>query len=178
MTCRSGGTRAATASGSPSVRSKSVASPLDPAEPLDLLDVALVSAIDFDLRDGHRALVYVRSGGVQVRAGGSEQSVPAGHAVVLHGGGGAVTFGTSDHAHFLVLSGAEIREPVVVDGPFIMNDRSQIEAAAARYRAGEMGRLGPLVDDWASLGTERRRSRTPRSVSRPERIDPNIASPW
>ena len=62
-----------------------VASPLDPAEALDLLDAALVSAIDFDLRDGHRALVYVRSGGVQVRAGGSEQSVPAGHAVVLHG---------------------------------------------------------------------------------------------
>jgi hypothetical protein len=34
-----------------------------------------------------------------------------------------------------------------VDGPFIMNDRSQIEAAAARYRAGEMGALGPLLDD-------------------------------
>ena len=50
-------------------------------------------------------------------------------------------------AHFLVLSGAEIREPVVVDGPFIMNDRSQIDAAAARYRAGEMGALGPLLDD-------------------------------
>jgi hypothetical protein len=37
-------------------------------------------------------------------------------------------------------------EPVVMDGPFIMNDRSEIEAAAARYRAGEMGYLAPLLD--------------------------------
>jgi hypothetical protein len=52
---------------------------------------ALASAIDFDLRDGHRALVYVRSGGIRVCAGGNEQTIPAGHAVVLHGGGGAAT---------------------------------------------------------------------------------------
>jgi redox-sensitive bicupin YhaK (pirin superfamily) len=46
----------------------------------------------------------------------------------------------------LLLSGAELHEPVVEDGPFIMNDQSQIEAAAA-YRAGEMGYLAPLSDD-------------------------------
>jgi len=46
------------------------------------------------------------------------------------------------------LSGAEIREPVVVDGPFIMNDRSQIDAVAARYRAGAMGALAALLDEW------------------------------
>jgi len=124
-----------------------VASPLVPAEPLDLLDVELHSAIDFDLRDGDRALVYVRSSSINVCAAGSEQDVPAGNAVVLHNGGGEVTFAASDHAHFLVLSGAEILEPVVVDGPFIMNDRSQIEAAAARYRAGEMGYLAPILDN-------------------------------
>ena len=33
--------------------------------------------------------------------------------------------------------GAEIREPVLAMGPFIMNKRSQIEDAVARYRAGE-----------------------------------------
>jgi redox-sensitive bicupin YhaK (pirin superfamily) len=52
----------------------------------------------------------------------------------------------SDHARFLLPSGAEINEPVVVDGPFIMNDRLQIEAASARYRTGEMGYLAPLLD--------------------------------
>jgi hypothetical protein len=34
-----------------------------------------------------------------------------------------------------------------MDGPFIMNERSQIEAAAARCRNGEMGHLSPLADD-------------------------------
>jgi hypothetical protein len=40
-----------------------------------------------------------------------------------------------------MLSGAEIRGPVLADGPFIMNERSQIDAAFARYRAGERGHL-------------------------------------
>ena len=125
---------------------RGVASPLVPAEPLDVLDVDLRPAISFDLRDGHRALVYVRTGGIRVRAEGREQSVAAGHALTLRGDGGAITFEASEPARFLLLSGAEIREPVVVDGPFIMNDRAQIEAAAARYRAGEMGHLSPLPD--------------------------------
>jgi hypothetical protein len=32
---------------------------------------------------------------------------------------------------------------MLADGPYIMNELSQIEAAAARYRAGEMGHLAP-----------------------------------
>ncbi|MGZ5978906.1 MAG: pirin-like C-terminal cupin domain-containing protein, partial [Isosphaeraceae bacterium] len=31
--------------------------------------------------------------------------------------------------------------PVVASGPFIMNDRAQIDDAIARYRAGRMGKL-------------------------------------
>ena len=57
-----------------------------------------------------------------------------------------MTFEALQPAHFVILSGAEIREPVLVDGPFIMNERSQIEAAATRYRAGEMGHLTPLSE--------------------------------
>jgi redox-sensitive bicupin YhaK (pirin superfamily) len=40
-----------------------------------------------------------------------------------------VRFEVSNGAHFLVLSGAGIGEAVPVEGSFIMNDRSQIEAA-------------------------------------------------
>lgn len=123
-----------------------VSSPLVPAEPLDLLDVELRQRISFDLPNGHYALVYVLKGGIHVRADGREEQVRGEQAVALFGSDGRVTFEASDHAHFLILSGAEICEPVVVDGPFIMNDRSQIEAAAARYRAGEMGNLAPLSE--------------------------------
>ena len=46
-----------------------------------------------------------------------------------------------EDAHLLVLTGAEIREPVVGSGPFIMNDQAQIDDAITRYRAGRMGQL-------------------------------------
>ena len=122
-----------------------VLSPLVPAEPFNLLDVTLRREISFGLRNAHYGLVYVLQGGVLVRADGREQRVPGKHALALRGGGGRVTVEAVEPAHLLILSGAEIREPVLVDGPFIMNERSQIETAIARFRAGEMGDLVPLA---------------------------------
>ena len=121
-----------------------LASPLVPAEPLDLLDVTLRRAIGFTLPEDHNALVYVIKGRILLRADGRAQEVASEHAVALHGDGGRVTLAAREAAHVVILSGAEIREPIVVDGPFIMNDRSQVEGAIARYRAGSMGRLEPL----------------------------------
>jgi redox-sensitive bicupin YhaK (pirin superfamily) len=119
-------------------------SPLVPAEPFNLLDVTLRRAISFGLRNAHYGLVYVLEGGVLVRADGREQKLPGEHALALRGGG-RVTVEAVEPAHFLILSGAEVREPVLVDGPFIMNERSQIEKAIARFRASEMGSLAPLA---------------------------------
>ncbi len=39
----------------------------------------------------------------------------------------------AQQAHLLVLSGAEIREPVVMEAPLIMNEPSQVEDAITRY---------------------------------------------
>jgi redox-sensitive bicupin YhaK (pirin superfamily) len=127
-----------------------VSSPLVPSEPFTLLDVELRREVSFDLQNGHNALVYVLEGGVIVRADGREQKVEGEHAMAIHssngGSDGRVTFEAVHPPHFLILSGAEIGEPVLVHGPLIMNERSQIEAAFARYRAGEMGYLAALSD--------------------------------
>ncbi len=56
-------------------------------------------------------------------------------------------FEAAHRTQFVVLLGAEIREPVVERGPFIMNKQSQIDAAVARFRAGEMGHLAPLTSN-------------------------------
>jgi hypothetical protein len=69
-----------------------LASPLVPAEPFNLLDVALRHEISFNVQTGHYALVYVREGRVVVRAEGREQRVPSEHALALHGDGGRVAF--------------------------------------------------------------------------------------
>jgi redox-sensitive bicupin YhaK (pirin superfamily) len=121
-----------------------VSSPLVPVEPFNLLDVTLQREISFGVQNGHYGLVYVLEGSVLVRADGCEQRLPGAHGLALRGGEGRATIEAVEPAHFLILSGAEIREPVLVDGPFIMNERSQIETAIARFRAGEMGNLAPL----------------------------------
>jgi len=116
-------------------------SPLAPAQPFGFLDVRLRSAIPLDLEKGHNALVYVLSGTVAVSAEGDERWLGAGHAVGMRGDGASVLIKAAEAAHLLVLSGVEIREPVVSWGPFIMNDETQIDEAFARYRAGRMGQL-------------------------------------
>jgi len=123
-----------------------VSSPLVPTERFDLLDVQLRGAIPSSIQVGYNAVLYVLTGGVLVRADGREREVAGGHALALQGGSGRVTFESTEPAHFLILSGAEIREPVFVEGSFIMNERSQIDAALARYRAGAMGHLAPLSE--------------------------------
>ena len=120
-------------------------SPLVPVEPFDLLDVQLRREISFDLQDGHNAIVYVLEGRITVEADGRTQDLTRDHAMTLHGAG-PLKFQASEPSHFLVLSGAEIREPVLAQGPFIMNEPSQVEAALARYHAGKMGQLSPLAD--------------------------------
>jgi redox-sensitive bicupin YhaK (pirin superfamily) len=122
-----------------------VLSPLVPADPFNLIDVTLRRAISFGLRNGHYALVYVLEGGILLRTGEREERVLGDQALGLRGGG-RVTIETIEPAHFLFLSSAEMREPILAEGPFIMSDRSQIEAAAARFRAGQMGHLDPLAD--------------------------------
>ena len=121
-------------------------SPLEPAEPFTLLDVELRREISFKLPSDHNAIVYVLAGDAMVRAEARRQALSGEQALVVYGGSGRVTVETAHPAHLLILSGVEIREPVFVEGSFIMNNRSQIEAAVARYRAGGMGRLKPLSE--------------------------------
>ena len=116
-------------------------SPLVPAEPFTLLDVELRREISFNLPSDHNAIVYAPTGDVMLRAQARKQTLSAEQALAVYGGGGCVTFEAAHPAHLIILSGLEIREPVLVEGSFIMNNRSQIDAAVARYRAGEMGSL-------------------------------------
>jgi len=123
-----------------------VSSPLAPAEPFNLFDVHLQRSISLPVADGDNAVVYVLTGGVVVRADGWKQRVASEHAMVIHGSDGRVTLESSGSAHLLILSGAQIREPIFTHGPFIMNEPSQVEAAIARYRNGDMGRLEPFQE--------------------------------
>ena len=121
-----------------------LSSPLAPAEPFTFLDVGLRHGIAFELPAGHNALVYLVSGAIVLHADDRERKLAGGHAIAMHGSEGLVTVEALSPSHLIILSGAAIREPMVVDGPFIMNEPAQIQAAFARYQAGKMGRLAAL----------------------------------
>ena len=135
-----GGDRVRVAAGS----FEGVSSPLVPTEPFTLLDLELHREMRFALEDAHNAIVYARNGDLVVRSSEREQRLSAGQGLAAFGGPGIITLHATSRADVMLLSGAEIREPVVVHGPFIMNDRAQIDAAMERYRSGRMGSLAPF----------------------------------
>jgi len=119
-------------------------SPLVPPEPFTFLDSQLRRAIHFDLPVGHNALFYLVSGAIAIRSGNSALKMAGGHAVAAHGSGGHIDIEALAVSHVIILSAPDLNEPMVVEGPFIMNEQAQINAAVARYQSGAMGRLAPL----------------------------------
>jgi len=124
---------------------RDLASPLVPAEPFDWLDVGLKREISFEMRPGRHGLVYVLSGNVSVQHHESSRRVAAEEALALDDAG-TITFRASQPAHLLILSGISIQEPALSQGSgFIMSSQAELDAAAARFRAGQMGHLAPLA---------------------------------
>ena len=100
--------------------------------------------IDYELEPAHNAIIYALAGSVLVRAGGDGLKLPSGHALALHhSDGGQVRIEALNPGQILILAGPENNEPVISEGPFIMNNPQQIADAATRYRSGLMGTLTP-----------------------------------
>ncbi|MGY3452975.1 redox-sensitive bicupin YhaK (pirin superfamily) [Bradyrhizobium sp. USDA 4353] len=120
-----------------------VASPLVPAERFTLLDVTLRRGLDYALTPGEVAIIYATQGGLAITTDDGRRDLAEGEAIAVQGEGHAKL--TADGAtQLVIMSGPELREPIVVDGPFIMSSEAEIAAASTRYRAGLMGRLAPL----------------------------------
>lgn len=126
-------------------RLSGASSPLNPAEPFDLFDVQLMGTWAYPVPATRHVLVYVLSGEVDVRVGDEVRRASAFQATAARfTKPGQLQIVGSDAAHVLVLAGTDPGEPVVMHGPFIMNDSKQLAAAFDRYTRGEMGRLMPL----------------------------------
>lgn len=86
------------------------------------------------------AFIYVITGTVAVGRGEEAREGGPHHTLVL-GRGEAVTVCTvgPQKAHFVLVAGQPIGEPVVQSGPFVMNTQEEIDQA---YQDFEMGRNG------------------------------------
>ncbi len=108
--------------------------------PINVWDVRLVRAksVTLDVPEGHTLSVVVLSGSVEVN--GKEMAREA-HMVLLDRGGGSITLEANAEAKLLILSGAPIDEPVVAQGPFVMNTAGEIKQAMLDFQSGKFGAM-------------------------------------
>jgi redox-sensitive bicupin YhaK (pirin superfamily) len=115
------------------------AGPAKTFSPINVWDVSLEAqgTADMTIPSGHTALMVVQKGEIVV----NESSAKAVELVAFDEKGDRVRISASAPARVLILTGEPLREPVVGQGPFVMNTRQQIQEAINEYQSGRMGRL-------------------------------------
>jgi redox-sensitive bicupin YhaK (pirin superfamily) len=114
--------------------------PARTATPIELWDMRLDAGatIELPVADGDTAMLLVRNGTIRVN---DDQEVPGISLIVFDRSDEGFTLSTGGPAAALLLAGQPIGEPVVGQGPFVMNTRDEIREAYAEYQRGALGRL-------------------------------------
>ena len=108
--------------------------------PIQVWDLRLATDQPTDLAvpDGHTTALVVLRGAVRVN--GSE-AIGAAEVGLFDRKGTSVRIDSAKDATALLLSGEPIDEPIVGQGPFVMNTPQEIRRAIVDYQSGRMGRL-------------------------------------
>ncbi|GLK88139.1 pirin family protein [Pseudomonas turukhanskensis] len=85
------------------------------------------------LPEGHRVMLYVYDGSLQVDG----RTVEAGRLVRLSDQG-ELHLGSEQGANVLLVAGKPLGEPIVQYGPFVMNTREEVEQALRDFRDGTL----------------------------------------
>jgi redox-sensitive bicupin YhaK (pirin superfamily) len=107
--------------------------------PINLWDVNLNAgkSVELPLPDGHTTTFLVLSGEVEVDG----RKVGEGDLAIFERAGNGVVVKANTEAKLLVMDGEPIAEPVVGQGPFVMNSRAEIQQAFEDFQLGRMGDL-------------------------------------
>lgn len=87
--------------------------------------------------EGHTAILLVLHGSITLQ----DQPLFEGEMALLERTGQDMAIACQEDATLLVLTGEPIHEPVVGQGPFVMNTMDEIRQALRDYQSGKMGRL-------------------------------------
>lgn len=107
--------------------------------PINVWDLVAQDSVNEEiaLPDGHTAVAVVQSGDLRINS----QSLNAGQLAVFDRSGTQILIESTRPSRALLLTGEPIDEPVVGQGPFVMNSREEISQAIHDYRSGRMGHL-------------------------------------
>ncbi len=108
--------------------------------PINMWDLRLNTqqSIELPVDEGHTALLVLLKGSVTL-AGGVELK-PA-EAALFERDGAQIQIESAQNVRALLLSGEPINEPIVGQGPFVMNTPAEIRQAISDYQSGKMGHL-------------------------------------
>jgi redox-sensitive bicupin YhaK (pirin superfamily) len=108
--------------------------------PIHVWDLRLTSdrRTDVAVPDGYTTALVVLEGAVRVN--GSEP-VGAAEVGLFDRSGTSICIDSAQDATALLLCGEPIHEPIVGQGPFVMNTQQEIRQAILDYSSGKMGRL-------------------------------------
>lgn len=114
--------------------------PANTFTPIDLWDVQLRSgrATSLTLPEGRTVAIVVLKGSVQVNGDAIAREA---QFALLDRDGGEFTLEASSDASVLILSGEPINEPVVMQGPFVMNTVGEIKQAMLDFQRGRYGTI-------------------------------------
>lgn len=93
--------------------------------------------LDQPIPVGHTAFVHLMEGRLSIEC----QEVIAGSLAVLGEGDHLNAQAGGDGAHFLLIAGKPLNEPVARSGPFVMNTDEEIRQAYTDYRSGKFGHV-------------------------------------
>lgn len=114
-----------------------------PSTPMTILDGTIQPGGRFDHSSVTNRGVWVHSieGSLSVIIGETTRQLTIGQAVAIKTGGNtnvSIRNASCEPVHFALFDGAQIGEPYVQDGPFVMGSLEQITEIKAAYEAGQL----------------------------------------
>lgn len=94
--------------------------------------------ISIPIPESHNAFIYLLDGKLNIKGHGLAEAL---HATVFANDGEGIELSAIEDTRVLLMTGEPINENVVAQGPFVMNNETQIMEAMRDYRMGKMGIL-------------------------------------
>lgn len=108
--------------------------------PMNVWDLRLKAnhRVTFELPEGHTTALFVLHGAIRLDG---QHTVGAAELAVMAREGSQLIFDVTDDSTLLLLSGAPLNEPIVGQGPFVMNTREEIAQAITDFNSGHFGQI-------------------------------------
>ena len=108
--------------------------------PINLWDLSLRDGktVRLALPNGHTTALLVLGGEILVN---HERGAGEGDLAIFARSGEGITVEAKSDAKVLLMDGEPIDEPIIGQGPFVMNSRAEIQKAFEDYQLGRMGEL-------------------------------------